>query len=73
MKKTLLCILVLLIAGWNLMINQHNAEEKTLNDLILSNVEALAQEETQDKFHCFGYGSIDCSDGHKYEIKYFLR
>lgn len=37
-----------------------NSEKTELSDLLLKNVEALADNEYDSAVHCFGNGSVDC-------------
>lgn len=69
MKKLLLVIMVLAVA---VFATKSACQKEKLNDVVLENVEALADQEWEDgKFHvCIGSGKVDCYNGDKVERQY---
>lgn len=62
-KIKIIAIIACLTVGYFLHTKNQVHE---LNDLILENVEALANDENTS-YRCFGSGSVDC---HGYNVKY---
>lgn len=69
MKKLLLVVIVVAVA---VFATKSACQKEKLNDVVLENVEALADQEWEDgKFHvCIGSGKVDCYNGDKVERQY---
>lgn len=67
MKKIILKLILatcIVIAGYFLYLQEDNY----LNDLAVKNIEALAGNEYEEDYYCYGTGSVDCH-GNKVEMK----
>lgn len=67
MKKTIIkCVVVAcgVIAGCYL----YSQKENNISDVVLQNIEALAEDEYSEATFCYGRGSVDCF-GRKVEMK----
>lgn len=66
MKKKL-TIIFIMILGCSMYSYLSNKSKQKLNisELMLSNVDALAEGETYYKYKCYGTGSVDCPNGSK--------
>ncbi|MBC5645059.1 NVEALA domain-containing protein [Parabacteroides segnis] len=72
MKKTIKTgfILLSLFGAW--YFSHINSEKKSMEDLVLENIEALAWDENglpDENFQCYNWGEVDCY-GDKVEVKY---
>lgn len=68
MKKIkLLTALAVIVAGGYLM---HGQENKVATPLALQNVEALANNEHEINYFCYGSGSVKCPNGR--DVEYYL-
>ena len=67
MKKIILKLTLatgIVIAVYFLYLQENNY----LNDLAVTNIEALAENEYEEDYYCYGTGSVDCY-GDKVEMK----
>ena len=66
MKKSLLIVMVVAVA---VFVTKSACQREKVNDVVLENVEALADPEWGDgcTYFCYGAGKVDCYDGTKVE------
>lgn len=67
-KKSQLLVGIILCALTLGYIYQNKSKEVVLSPLSLENIEALANGEVDENYHCYGYGEVDCY-GHKVKLK----
>lgn len=58
--KTKLSIISFLLIITAFVYSYSNSEKEGLDNLLLENIEALADEEYDDTAKCYGRGSVDC-------------
>lgn len=59
-KITTKIIVLLVVVGALVVINNYNSAKCQLTSMALNNIEALAESEGGNLIECFGTGSIDC-------------
>lgn len=64
MKKKL-CLFIALLA-LAIVICRYRTQGQAMNELLLENIEALAEYESEEHVRCFGVGSVDCP---RYHVK----
>lgn len=69
MKKILVFIVVIVIAMGGYVYNKQSSAK--ISSLLLENIEALADPETNDVI-CYGTGSIDCPHDHSKVYTYYV-
>lgn len=67
MKKIFLKKVIFLAGITGAVYFTSHKEKSQVNDLLLSNIEALADGESGSALRCFGYGSVDCQG---YKVKW---
>lgn len=72
MKKNIMLLMATIIVATHLLI-EANKEEK-MSDIVLANVEALANNELEDnQYFCYGVGKVTCPYSGKQVAGYYIR
>lgn len=72
MKKSIMFVMATIIVATHLLI-EANKEEK-MSDIVLANVEALANNELEDnQYFCYGVGKVTCPYSGKQVAGYYIR